>query len=122
MSCQKPLYSWIEQVVTAFPQLSRPQAMVLAIYSFGAILAQRCGLNSVAAALAPLFDSGYSTIRSRLQEFYQPASAKSGNRRRQLLNYGNIRQQVLRQSMPRHQVSGSVVGNPHAPAFVFPYQ
>jgi hypothetical protein len=84
MSCQKPLYSWIEQVVTAFPQLSRPQAMVLAIYSFGAILAQRCGLNSVAAALAPLFDSGYSTIRSRLQEFYQPASAKSGNRRRQL--------------------------------------
>jgi hypothetical protein len=84
MSCQKPLYSWIEQVVTAFPQLSRPQAMVLALYSFGAILAQRCGLNSVAAVLTPLLDLGYSTIRSRLQEFYQPASAKSGNRRRQL--------------------------------------
>jgi hypothetical protein len=84
MSCQKPLYSWIEQVVTAFPQLSRPQAMVLALYSFGAILAQRCGLNSVAAVLTPLLELGYSTIRSRLQEFYQPASAKSGNRRRQL--------------------------------------
>src|SRR5271156_3898220 len=84
MSCQKPIYSWVEHVVTAFPQLSRPQAMVLAIYSFGAILAQRCGLNSVATALAPLLMVGYSTIRSRLQEFYQPASVKSGCRRREL--------------------------------------
>jgi hypothetical protein len=84
MSCHNPLYSWTEQVVTAFPHLSRPQARVLALYSFGAILAQRCGLSSVAATLAPLLGLGYSTIRSRLQEFYQPASAKSGNRRRQL--------------------------------------
>jgi hypothetical protein len=84
MSCHTPLYSWIGQVVSAFPQLSRPQATVLALYSFGAILAQRCGLNSVAATLAALLGSGYLTIRSRLQEFYQPASAKSGRRRREL--------------------------------------
>jgi hypothetical protein len=84
MSRHKPLYSWTEQVVTAFPHLSRPQATALALYSFGAILAQRCGLNSVATALAPLLMLGYSTIRSRLQEFYQPASAKSGCRRREL--------------------------------------
>jgi len=57
---------------------------VLALYSFGAILAQRCGLNSVAVTLAPLLGLGFSTIRSRLQEFYQPASAKSGDHRRQL--------------------------------------
>jgi DDE family transposase len=84
MSCHAPLYSWIGQVVAAFPHLSRPQATVLALYSFGAILAQRCGLNSVAATLAALLGSGYLAIRSRLQEFYQPASAKSGTRRREL--------------------------------------
>ena len=78
------LYSWIGQVVSAFPRLSRPQATVLALYSFGAILAHRCGLNSVAVTLAALTDVGYSTIRSRLQEFYQPASVKSGTRRREL--------------------------------------
>jgi hypothetical protein len=84
MACHTPLYSWIGQVVSAFPHLSRPQATVLALYSFGAILAQRCGLNSVAATLAALLGLGYLTIRSRLQEFYQPASAKSGTRRREL--------------------------------------
>jgi hypothetical protein len=84
MSCHTPLYSWTGQVVSAFPHLSRPQATMLALYSFGAILAQRCGLNSVAATLAALLDLGYLTIRSRLQEFYQPASAKSGSRRREL--------------------------------------
>src|SRR6516165_10083504 len=84
MSRHTPLYSWIGRVVAAFPHLSRPQATVLALYSFGAILAQRCGLNSVAATLAALLSLGYSTIRSRLQEFYQPASVKSGTRRREL--------------------------------------
>src|SRR6266481_8045732 len=84
MPRQTPVYAWVEQVVTVFPHLSRPQATVLALYSFGAILAQRCGLNSVAVTLAPLLGLGFSTIRSRLQEFYQPASAKSGDHRRQL--------------------------------------
>ena len=84
MSRHTPLYSWTGQVASAFPSLSRPQATVLALYSFGAILAHRCGLNSVAVTLAALMGLGYSTIRSRLQEFYQPASAKSGTRRCEL--------------------------------------
>ena len=84
MSCHTPLESWTGQVVAAFPQLSRPQATVLALYSFGAILAQRCGLNGVAASLAAVLGLGYLTIRSRLQEFYQPAAAKSGTQRREL--------------------------------------
>src|SRR5271166_5214282 len=84
MSRHTPLYSWIGQVASAFPSLSRPQATVLALYSFGAILAHRCGLNSVAVTLTALMDVGNSSIGSRLQEFYQPASAKSGTQRREL--------------------------------------
>src|SRR4051794_22744299 len=80
----KPLDAWTEQVIDAFPNLSRPQATVLALYSFGMILAQRCGLNSVVAALVPVLGVGFLTLRSRLQEFYQPAEAKSGSHRAEL--------------------------------------
>jgi hypothetical protein len=80
----RPLDQWTDLVRTAFPKLSRPQATVLALYSFGMILAQRCGLNSVVAALVPVLGVGFHTLRSRLQEFYQPAAAKSGRQRDQL--------------------------------------
>jgi hypothetical protein len=84
MTRHNTLDSWTHVVVAAFPCLSRPQATVLALYSFGAILADRCGLSSVALTLARVLGVGYSTVRSRLQEFYQPALAKSGTRRREL--------------------------------------
>ena len=82
LSLQATLPLGREQVVTAFPNLSRPQATVLGLYSFGIIAARRCGLNSVAITLAALMSAKYLTIRSRLQEFYQPASAKSKRRDR----------------------------------------
>jgi hypothetical protein len=77
----QPLDRWTDQVRAAFPNLSRPQATVLALYSFGMILAQRCGLSSVVTALVPVLGVGFHTLRSRLQEFYQPAAAKSGRHR-----------------------------------------
>src|SRR5215831_5301579 len=80
----QPLDDWTRQVADAFPQLSRPQATVLALYSFGMFLARRCGLNSVVTALVPLLGLGFHTLRSRLQEFYQPAPAKSGRHRTEL--------------------------------------
>jgi hypothetical protein len=80
----KPLDAWTEQVRDAFPKLSRTQATVLALYSFGMFLAQRCGLNAVVAALVPVLGVGFFTLRSRLQEFYQPATAKSGTQRQEL--------------------------------------
>ena len=84
MPRSQPLDRWTDQVRMAFPNLSRPQATVLALYSFGMILAQRCGLNSVVTALVPILGVGFHTLRSRLQEFYQPAAAKSGRQRDQL--------------------------------------
>jgi hypothetical protein len=84
MTRPRPLDDWTRQVADAFPHLSRPQATVLALYSFGMFLARRCGLNSVVTALVPLLGIGWHTLRSRLQEFYQPAEAKSGRRRAEL--------------------------------------
>jgi len=84
MTSHDRLKSWTREVAAAFPCLSRPQATVLALYSFGVILAGRCGLTSVVMMLVQALGVGYLTMRSRLQEFYQPASAKSGRRRREL--------------------------------------
>src|SRR5690242_1942289 len=81
MTRPQPLDDSTRQVADAFPQLSRPQATVLALYSFGMLLARRCGLNSVVTALVPLLGQGFHTLRPRLQELYQPAAAKSGRRR-----------------------------------------
>lgn len=84
MPRSRPLDRWTDQVRAAFPKLSRPQATVLALYSFGMFLAQRCGLSSVVTALVPVLGLSFHTIRSRLQEFYQPAAAKSGRHRDEL--------------------------------------
>ena len=54
MPRSQPLDRWTDQVRMAFPNLSRPQATVLALYSFGMILAHRCGLSSVVTALVPV--------------------------------------------------------------------
>ena len=53
MPRRQPLDAGTEQVVDAFPALSRPQATVLALYSFGMILAQRCGLNCSSPPWSP---------------------------------------------------------------------
>jgi len=84
MARPQPLDQWTDHVRTAFPNLSRPQATVWALYSFGRIRAQRWGLNRVVTALVPVLCVGFPTLRSRLQEFSQPADAKSGQRRDQL--------------------------------------
>jgi hypothetical protein len=84
MAPQPPLYQWIEQVTSHFPHLSRPQATVLALWSFGMVLAHSCGLDSVALALATLLGPRDQTVRQRLREFYRDAQAKRGRCRTQI--------------------------------------
>jgi hypothetical protein len=72
------LTSWIEAVTTHLSALSKPQARALALWSFGMIVAQSCGLTSVAAALAKLLGKKESTVRQQLRESYQAAEDKKG--------------------------------------------
>jgi hypothetical protein len=78
------LYRWTDEVTTAFPHLSKPQAAALALWAFGIVLARSCALSAVALVLAPLLRQKDNTVRQRLREFYQEASAKAGRRRRHL--------------------------------------
>jgi Transposase DDE domain len=81
MSRPPQLYQWAEQVATAFPHLSRPQATVLAWWSFGMALAHRASLSAVALQLAALVGQAFATVKQRLREWYCEASAKAGGQR-----------------------------------------
>ena len=79
MSRHDPLYDWTDEVATQFPHLSKPQATVLALWSFGIVLAHSCTLPAVANILSPLIGRCYNTVRQRLREWYKPASGQAGS-------------------------------------------
>ena len=84
MAPQPPLDQWIDRVTSHFPSLSRRQATVLALWSFGMVLARSCALTAVAVALAPLLSQKTATLRQRLREWYKDAAAKRGRCRTQI--------------------------------------
>ena len=71
-------------VSTHLPHLSRPQARVLAWWSYGMALAKSCGITSVVAILAPLLKQSESTMRQRLREWCYPIKQKKGTHRQAL--------------------------------------
>jgi hypothetical protein len=81
MSRSKAVSAWEETVSSQLPDLSRTQARALALWSYGVVLAQRCGQTSVAATLALLLGQRETTGRQRLREWCYGADDKRGARR-----------------------------------------
>jgi hypothetical protein len=54
---------------------------VLVLWSLGIVLAQSCGLTTVAVMLAYLLDSSEGSLRERLREWYRDAEHKRGAKR-----------------------------------------
>ena len=84
MSHQSPLSQWMETVSSMLPKLSRPQAKVLAYWSFGMVLAKSCGITLVCAALALQTGSPEKNLLQRLREWCYGAEDKKGEKRREL--------------------------------------
>ena len=84
MSRHAGLSQWETTVSTHLPSLSRSQATVLALWSYGMVLARSCGITSVAALLAPLLGAKETTVRQRLREWCYDAEHKRGKHRQQL--------------------------------------
>src|SRR5713226_3618287 len=84
MSHRKALSQWEQSVSTHLPHLSRPQAHVLALWSYGMVLAKSCGITSVVALLAPLLGQSEGTVRQRLREWCYDAVDKKGAQRHEL--------------------------------------
>src|SRR2546422_264662 len=84
MSSREGLSQWEQTVSRYLPHLSRPQAGVLALWSYGMVLAKSCGISSVVALLAPLLAKSEGTVRQRLREWCYDAADKKGERRQEL--------------------------------------
>jgi hypothetical protein len=61
--------------------LSNPQITVLALWSYGIVLARCCGLSRVAATLASHLAGKESNLRQRLREWYWDKGDKQGQKR-----------------------------------------
>ena len=84
MSHPEPLSQWMETVSTHLPKLSRPQAKVLASWSYGMVLARSCGISLVCATLAIQLQCGERSLIKRLGEWCYNADDKTGKKRREL--------------------------------------
>jgi hypothetical protein len=78
MTRQDGLSQWVATVSTHLPALSKPQATVLGLWSFGMVMSQSCGLTSVTVFLAALLGCPEATLRQRLREWYRDAADKKG--------------------------------------------
>src|ERR1700733_13767437 len=70
---------WTALLRRHFPSFSRPQAIGLALWSIGIVLAASTSLSAVALALACWLPLQIFSIRRRLQEWYLEAAAKKGH-------------------------------------------
>lgn len=84
MSCHPGLYPWQQTVATHLPHLSKPQARVLALWSYGMVLARSCGQSSVVLVLAGVLGHKPDTLRQQLREFYQAKEDKAGTKRAEI--------------------------------------
>src|SRR5438034_7253971 len=84
MSCQQGLYQWQQTLATHLPHLSKPQARVLALWSYGMLLARSCALSSVVLVLSALLGNKPDALRQRLREFYYDAADKAGDKRQEI--------------------------------------
>ena len=75
------LLQWQQTVSMYLPHLSKPQVTVLVLWSFGMVLAQTCGLTTVAITLAYVLGCSEMTIRAQLRDWYRDARDKSGAKR-----------------------------------------
>lgn len=81
---EKQMQQWVSIVTEHLPSLSKPQATVLALFSFGMVLVKSCALTTVVLILAPLLGVSDNTIRQRLREWYYDKEDKKGNKRAEL--------------------------------------
>lgn len=75
------LDQWAMTVSEHFPELSKPQATVLALWSFGMTSVKSCALTTVMLFLSTLLKFKENTMRQRLREWCYSTKDKRGNKR-----------------------------------------
>lgn len=76
---------WTAQLSEHLPELSRPQAKVLAEWSYGVQALQRCGQSQVSQFLALVLNQPFERVRQRLREWtWEKGAKKKGKNRQQV--------------------------------------
>jgi hypothetical protein len=114
MSCHDRVYAWRTEVAAHLPHLSGPQAMVLALWSFGMVLAGSCGRTAVGTVLAAGLGCAENTVRQRLREWCNDADDKRGVKRTLLAN-STIEKAASRPAALRNPRSISAPVHPPCP-------
>lgn len=85
MAHQESLSPWIETVSTHMKEMAPHHATIMAMWSFGMVIAQSCGITSVAAVLAMLLKQEENTVRQRLRESTYDSADQKGQPRTSLM-------------------------------------
>src|SRR5713226_4953784 len=84
MFCQAGFDQWLTTIMQHLSHLSKPQATVLALWSFGMVLARSCALTAVSHVLAKGMKRKEQTVRQQLREWYYDTRRKRGAKRQAL--------------------------------------
>jgi len=84
MFCQASFDQWLTIIMQHLSHLSKPQATVLALWSFGMVLARSCALTAGSQLLAAGMPRQEQTVRQRLREWYYDVPRKRGTKRQAL--------------------------------------
>ena len=84
MAHQESLSQWIETGSTPMKELAPQHATLMALWSFGMVIAQSWGSPSVAAVLAQLVTQKEHTVRQRLRESTSDSDDQKGKNRTSL--------------------------------------
>ena len=75
---------WLRIVIKQMPHLSKPQAVVLGMWSFAIGMTHHCGLSTVTVFLAEILEQPENTVRERLRQWYFGKRDKKGKKRGQI--------------------------------------
>jgi hypothetical protein len=78
------MQEWIDVVRQHMGHLNQAQGVVLALWSFGMVLARSCGLTSVTHIIAKLTEQKEDNVRQRLREWNRDCKDKCGKKRLEL--------------------------------------
>lgn len=75
---------WIRVVAKKMSHLSKPQAVVLGMWSFAIAMTHYCGLSTVTLFIAQLLERPENSVRERLRQWYREGGEKYGRKYSQL--------------------------------------
>jgi hypothetical protein len=84
MCCQAGVAQWRMTLMQHLSPVSTPQATVLALWSFGMVLARSCALTAVSHWLAQGMQRTEQTVRQQLRAWYYDTPRKRGPKRHAL--------------------------------------